>query len=152
MARERGYLRALIGPLLWVPGVVVVVMAGIIIGLVLIIGGIIYDSVIWIILGVIVWIIWVVLLWAISVLFDDAVNWLDEKFPETPEVDGKEYSWDPDTGRPTSRGKAYTNPYPAPPPRAPMRPEPGTCADCGGKLFLGRENCPHCGAKVHGPS
>ncbi len=42
----------------------------------------------------------------------------------------------------------YTNPYQPPPPRPPMRPEPATCAGCGGKLFLGRENCPHCGAPV----
>ena len=152
MARERGYLRALIGPLLWVPGVLALVTAGIIIGLLLVIWGIINDSVIGIFLGVIVWIIWVVLLWVISVLFDDAVNWLDERFPETPEDEEKNFFKDPDTGRPTSRGKAYTNPYPPPPPRPPMRPEPGTCTHCGGKLFLGRENCPHCGAKVHGPS
>ena len=46
----------------------------------------------------------------------------------------------------------HTNPYPAPSIRAPTRPEPGTCANCGGKLFLGRENCPHCGTVVHGPS
>ena len=42
--------------------------------------------------------------------------------------------------------------YPAPtysyPPISTGRPEPGRCVECGGKLFLGRENCPHCGTPV----
>ena len=29
-----------------------------------------------------------------------------------------------------------------------LRPEPGYCHQCEGKLFLGRDHCPHCGAQV----
>ncbi len=34
------------------------------------------------------------------------------------------------------------------PPVPTGRPEPGRCVECGGKLFLGRENCPHCGTPI----
>ncbi len=148
MARERGYFTAAIGPWIWSPFVTMAVISGLMIGMFLVIGGIMYDPVILIIRGIILWMIWIVLLWAVSVLFDDAVNWVDERFPETPEDEGKEYFWDFDTGRPTSWGRSNADPHPVPLPRAPMRPEPGTCTDCGGMLFLGRESCPHCGSPV----
>jgi len=42
----------------------------------------------------------------------------------------------------------YNDPSYAYPSRSTARPEPGRCAECGGKLFLGRENCPHCATPV----
>jgi hypothetical protein len=35
------------------------------------------------------------------------------------------------------------------PPRTYSRDEPGKCPECGGTLFLGRTNCPHCSAPVN---
>jgi hypothetical protein len=52
------------------------------------------------------------------------------------------------TGTQEYHANTYTNPYQGPPIRPSMRPEPGKCAHCGGKLFLGRENCPHCGVQA----
>ncbi len=37
------------------------------------------------------------------------------------------------------------------PPRTYSRDEPGKCPECGGTLFIGRSNCPHCGEMVLGP-
>ncbi len=36
----------------------------------------------------------------------------------------------------------------APPPRTYSKEVPGKCAECGGTLFIGRTNCPHCSAPV----
>ncbi len=43
---------------------------------------------------------------------------------------------------------AYTDHTYTYPPKPTGRPEPGRCVECGGKLFLGRANCPHCGTPV----
>jgi hypothetical protein len=49
---------------------------------------------------------------------------------------------------PTPAYPTYPSPTYSYPPIATGRPEPGRCAECGGKLFLSRENCPHCGTPV----
>jgi hypothetical protein len=46
-------------------------------------------------------------------------------------------------GGPPSPGPTFTYPPPSGP-----RDEPGKCPDCGGRLFAGRPNCPHCGGPV----
>jgi len=44
--------------------------------------------------------------------------------------------------------QTYPEPLYTYPPIPTGRPEPGRCVECAGKLFLGRENCPHCGTPV----
>ena len=48
----------------------------------------------------------------------------------------------------TSPYDVYNDPSYTYPPIPTGRPEPGRCVECDGKLFLGRENCPHCGTPV----
>ena len=60
------------------------------------------------------------------------------------------YKFSPMQPDPASTSPYQT--YPAPtysyPPIPTGRPEPGRCVECGGKLFLGRANCPNCGTPV----
>ena len=60
------------------------------------------------------------------------------------------YKFSPMQPDPVSTPPYQTYPTPAYsyPPIPTGRPEPGRCVECGGKLFLGRENCPHCGTAV----
>ena len=44
--------------------------------------------------------------------------------------------------------QTYAAPTYSYPPIPTGRPEPGRCVECGGKLFLGRANCPNCGTPV----
>lgn len=52
----------------------------------------------------------------------------------------------------TPRGVRSNTDGPVPPPTDPPkplgRPGPGTCPQCGGGLFIGRDHCPHCGYLV----
>ncbi len=45
----------------------------------------------------------------------------------------------------------YGNPYGTHPPQGYAPPPPGRCRYCGGQLYQGHPNCPHCGELVHGP-
>ncbi len=44
--------------------------------------------------------------------------------------------------------QTYIAPAYSYPPIPTGRPEPGRCVECGGKLFLGRANCPNCGTPI----
>ena len=127
------------------------VFAGILVGLLLLIGGLLFDLVIMIILGFTLMALWVVLLMAISAFTDEAIEWMDDRLEPPGGGPEPEYYWDLDRGRPTPAGRAFLGLPIVQGPAAPRDPEPGRCRVCGGILFIGRPNCPHCSAPVLEP-
>jgi hypothetical protein len=148
MARERGYLWALMGPFFHLPGFATVVFAGLLVGMFVTVGGIIYGIVPLALLGVLVMVVWVVLLLALTLLTDEVLERLDRDNEPYPDDMGDRYLWDLDRGRPTPRGRALLFGRGQARAGTPRSPEPGRCPQCGGTLFIGRPNCPHCGTPV----
>ncbi len=52
---------------------------------------------------------------------------------------------------PYQANQPYVVPDRTHPPQGYTPPLPGRCRYCGGQLYQGRPNCPHCGEMVHGP-
>ena len=127
---------------------VALVFAGFIIGLLLVVGGILFDVPALIIVGVTVVVFWVVLLMAVSEFTDEAIEAVDGRLEPPTGGPEPEYLWDVDGGRFTPQGRAFFDLPGVYYTTAPDRPVPGRCRVCGGTLFLGRPNCPHCSSSV----
>lgn len=147
MARDRGiFLSVTLDPRTSL--FVGLVFAGIIIGLMLIVGGILFDVPPLIVGGVTVMVFWIVLLIAVSEFTDDTIEAMDDMLEPPGGGPEPEYLWDLDRGRPTPAGREFLGLPSVYYQAAPDRPEPGRCRVCGGTLFLGRPNCPHCSSPV----